>query len=127
MADSEYQAGVCNIGGTERTRRWQMGFASFAVAVLYVAVVLWFGLPVTYLLGTFVFLYGGALGVLQAQKGFCAAYGMSGRYGFDDGSGSVEDTAALASDRKRSLLIIAQASAAALLGTSLLYGAVLSL
>jgi hypothetical protein len=127
MTDSEYQAGVCNIGSTERTRRWQLGFASFAVAVVYVAAVLFAGLPVTYLLGTFIFLYGGALGVLQAQKGFCAAYGMSGRYGFDDGSGSVEDAADRSSDVKRSLLIIAQASAAAILGTSLLYGAVVSL
>jgi hypothetical protein len=127
MPENEYQAGVCNIGSTERTRRLQLGFGSFALAVVYVAAVLVAGLPVTYLLGTFLFLYGGALGVLQSQKGFCAAYGMSGRYGFDDGSGSVEDAADRSSDAKRSLLIIAQATAAAFLGTSLLFGAVVSL
>lgn len=126
MADSEYQAGSCNIDGIERTRRWQMGFASFALAVVYAGVVVLGGFPVAYLLGTFVFFYGGALGVLQAQKEFCAAYGMMGRYGFDDGDGWVEDAGDRWQDRKRSLLIIAQATAAALLGTSLLFGAAIS-
>lgn len=124
---SEYQAGVCNIGGSEQRRRRQLGYASLGVAVVYVAVVLAAGLPAAYVTGTFIFLYGGVLGILQARRRFCAAYGMAGRYGFDDGGGEVTDADDRASDVKRSLLLSTQALMAAIAGTSLAYGLVVSL
>jgi len=119
---SDYQAGACNIGSTERNRRRQMGYVVSAVAVIYVGVVLWLGLPETYLLGTFVFLYGGALGILQARNRFCAAYGMTGRYGFDDGDGTVDDASARSQDRMRAFRLVGKAIAVALAGTAVVYG-----
>ena len=119
---SEYQAGACNIGGIERDRRRRMGYAVLVVTVLYVGAVLWLGLPETYLLGTFVFLYGGVLGLLQARTRFCAAYGLTGRYGFDEGEGTVDDADARLQDRMRALRLVAKASAIALVGTAAVYG-----
>lgn len=127
MSSNEYQAGVCNIGGRERTRRRRFGYASLLAGAGYVAVVLAAGFPETYLFGVFIFLYGGVLGVLQARRRFCVAYGMAGRYGFDDGEGNVEDADARARDRKRALLLSAEAIAAAVFGASVIYGLAVSL
>lgn len=126
MASSEYEPGTCNIGGRERKRRRQLGYASLGAAIVYIAGVLVAGYPETYLLGSFIFLYGGILGILQARRQFCAAYGLAGQYGFDDEAGAVEDEAAHSTDRTRALIIMGQALAGAVFLVSVIYGLAVS-
>jgi hypothetical protein len=127
MASSEYEPGTCNIGGQERKRRRQMGYLSFGIAGVYIAGVLAAGYPETYLLGSFIFLYGGVLGVLQARRRFCAAYGLAGQYGFDEDAGAVEDDTANSTDRTRALILMGQALAGAVFLVSVIYGIAVSL
>ncbi|QSG10262.1 hypothetical protein [Halapricum desulfuricans] len=126
MADEAYQPGACNIGAGEQRKRRLLGYASFAVAFAYIAAVLLAGYPETYVLGSFIFLYGGVLGVLQAQRQFCAGYAVAGRYGFDDAEGSVEDSDARSQDIRQALLLSAKALAAAVFLVSVIYGAAVS-
>ncbi|MCU4719370.1 hypothetical protein [Halapricum hydrolyticum] len=126
MAESEYQPGACNIGGAEQRKRRLLGYASFAVAFVYIATVLIAGYPETYLLGSFIFLYGGILGVLQAQRQFCAGYAMAGRYGFDDAEGAVEDEKAHSQDVRQALILTGKALAATVFLVSVIYGAAVS-
>lgn len=121
---SDYQAGACNIGGQERSMRRLAGYGSLAAAAVYLAAVVALELPDSYVLGVGAFLFGGAIGLLQSRERFCVAYGMAGRYGFDDGSGAVEDAAARSRDRKRAAVIAGKAAAVAVVGTAVAYGLV---
>ena len=121
MSGSDYQAGACNIGGQERTQRRLLGYAGLTGTAVLVAAVFALELPQSYLLGTFPLLFGGTLGVLQARQRFCVAYGMAGRYGFDEGSGSVEAEDARSMDRKRALSIGGRALLVAAVGTGVVY------
>lgn len=122
MANTDYQAGSCNIGGRERSQRRLLGYASLAGTAVLVAAVLGLALPEWYLLGAFPLLFGGTLGVLQARERFCVGYGLAGRYGFDDAGGTIEDEQAKASDRKRALSLSAKALVVAAVGTAVVYG-----
>ncbi|MUV90062.1 hypothetical protein GJ629_09285 [Halapricum sp. CBA1109] len=122
MSDSQYQAGACNIGGRERESRRRLGYAGFALAVVYTLAAMALSLPPDFAAGTGVLVYGGALGVLQARERFCVAYGMTGQYGFDGEEGAIEDSAARSTDLKRSLVLSAKASLLGVLGTGVGYG-----
>jgi len=126
MADSEYRPGACNIGGAEQRRRRLLGAGSLALAFAYLAVVLIAGYPETYILGSFIFLYGGVLGLLQARRQFCAGYAVAGHYGFDDAEGTVEDSDAHSRDIRQALLITGQALAATVFLVSVIYGVAVS-
>jgi len=126
MADSEYQPGACNIGSAEQRRRRLLGYASFALAFVYIVAVLIAGYPETYILGSFIFLYGGVLGLLQARRQFCAGYAVAGHYGFDDAEGAVEDSDAHSQDIRQAALITGKALAATVFLVSVIYGAAVS-
>lgn len=121
---TEYQAGACNIGGQERSQRRLAGYGSLTVGAVYLAAVVALSLPPIYSVGVGAFVFGGAIGLLQSRERFCVAYGMTGRYGFDDGSGAVADSAARSRDRKHAAVIAGKAGAIALVGTILAYGLV---
>jgi len=124
---TEYQPGVCNIGRTEQRKRRNMGLASFAAAVAYLAVFLWLDLPDPYLLGVFAPVFGGFIGILQDHFRFCAGFAAIARYdlaGSGDDAGSVTDADAVRRDRKRAFQIVAYAALAAVVVTAVVYVAV---
>lgn len=118
---SQYQAGVCNIGGAEVARRRQVAFlggaiflgvASFSLINDYSAIA-----SLISFLPALIF----AIGFVQSKKRFCLAYGFMGTFNFAKlGSVTkVEDKAALTADRKMALSILGQAFGLALILTSL--------
>ncbi len=121
---AEYQPGVCNIGADERRIRRYAGTAAFVAAALYVVAVVGLSMPATALLGVFVPLFGGFVGLLQDRYRFCAGFGVLGRYdlsGSGGTAGSVDDAEAVRRDRRRAVTILAYAVAAAAAGTALVY------
>lgn len=122
MSHEEYQAGTCNIGTNERSQRRLAGYASLVVGIVYLLGVLALDLPGVYGAGLGVFAFGGAIGLLQSRERFCVAYGMAGQYGFDDGSGSVEDAGQRSRDRKHAIVLSAKAGAVAVVGAIAGYG-----
>jgi len=117
-----YQPGVCNIGRDERRKRRVAGVAGFVGAVAYLGIVLLFGLPDRFLLGTFAFLFGGFVGVFQDYFRFCVAFGALARYdlsGSTDEAGSVAEADAVRRDRKRALQILTYAALSAAVVTAL--------
>jgi hypothetical protein len=122
MSHEQYRAGACNIGGRERRQRRLLGYGSLLAGVAYLAAVVALSLDPVYAAGVGAFVYGGVLGVLQARERFCVAYGMAGQYGFDDGSGSVADSAQRSRDRKRAVVLSAKAGAVAILAAVGAYG-----
>lgn len=118
---SQYQAGVCNIGGAEVARRRQVAFlggvvflgvAAFSIINDYSGIA-----SLISFLPALIF----AVGFVQSKKRFCLAYGLMGTFNFAKlGSiTKVEDKAALAADRKMALSILGQAFGLALILTSL--------
>ena len=117
---SQYQAGVCNIGGAEVARRRQVALIG---GISYIALAL-FLISQNYsaLASLMVFppamLY--SVGFIQARKRFCFAYGLLGTFNFQKLGTitKVEDKAFLAADRKMAIKIIVQALGVALILTS---------
>ena len=119
----EYVAGACNIGPEEITRRKRAAVAGL-VATLFLAVALvalgapsglgprlLIALPLT----------GAAIGWIQARRRFCMAYGLAGTFNLEKigNMSRVVDSAALAADRRTSLIIAAQGLAVGLAGALL--------
>jgi hypothetical protein len=107
LENVSYQAGVCNIGTAETRRRRMAGHAgALAAAVIYVALV---AAGSAHALRLIVALPAAmsAVGYIQARLHFCANYGSRGVFNFGDlGSlDAVQDDAARAKDRRRSLEI----------------------
>lgn len=124
---SGYQPGTCNIGPTERRRRRAIGGLSLLVAAGYVAFVVATGRPAGLLLGAFPFLFGGLLGIVQDRMGFCAGFGVLGRYdlsGADGGdAGRSSEAAAVRRDRVQAFRVVAIALGGALVATLVVYAA----
>jgi hypothetical protein len=122
---SEYQPGTCNIGRNERKKRRVAGTLSFLVAVGYVAFVVATGRPDTLLLGSFPFLFGGFIGVVQDRMGFCVAFGALARYdlsGSGGDAGQVTNEEALKRDRIRAFQVFAIAAGLSVVTTLVVYG-----
>jgi hypothetical protein len=107
ITNVSYQAGVCNIGPAEIRRRRMAGHAGALVAaVIYVALAAAgsaHGLRLIVALPAAM----SAVGYIQARLHFCANYGSRGVFNFGDPGAldSVQDDAARAKDRRRSLEI----------------------
>ena len=120
--DGEYRPGACNIGQAEIAVRRRFGIAGvMAAGVLAVGLVA-VGAPRASRLLVALPLAAGAVGLLQARLGFCAAYGMSGVRNFSNlgQTTAVEDTTARGADRQRSLRIIGGGAARGAAGGVLL-------
>lgn len=118
---SEYQAGVCNIGGAEVARRRQVAFLGGAIFLGVATYSLISDYSAIASLISFLPALIFAVGFVQSKKRFCLAYGLMGTFNFAKlGSiTKVEDKAALAADRKMALSILGQAFGLALILTSL--------
>ena len=119
MSISQYQAGVCNIGGPEVKRRKQV-FRFGTIIFLFVAI---------YLVGTgaetsnaaiaFFPAMLAAVGFVQSRKKFCFAFGLMGTFNFAEAGklSKVASKAEIAADRKQALTIIGQSVGLALVAT----------
>lgn len=119
---SEYQAGVCNIGGPEVARRKQVAALGFALFLIFgtLAFIQSFTLEIA-VFGFFPALIG-SVGYIQSQKKFCFAYGLMGVLNFSAVGkvSKVTDKDALSADRKMAAIIILQSIVLALALTGLL-------
>jgi hypothetical protein len=102
-----YRPGACNIGPEEIALRRRSGYVGLSAAGLLAVSLVAVGAPPVTRWLVAVPVAGAAAGFLQARLRFCAAYGFRGVRGLV-GVGRpeiVEDAAARAADRRRSLLI----------------------
>lgn len=82
MSSSQYQAGVCNIGGPEVKRRKQVsqiGAALFLIVAMYLLLTSAKG---TSALIAFLPAMIAAVGFVQSRKRFCFAFGLMGTFNF---------------------------------------------
>jgi ferric-dicitrate binding protein FerR (iron transport regulator) len=129
-----YRPGVCNIGPSERRRRYRYAGVSGVVAVACAAAVLAWSVPNVLLIGLFVPLSLGTEFLLQAQRSFCAVLGFRGRFDLDGGTdgsmvpdggaGHVTDPAARRADRRHAARLTVLGVLGGATGTALVYGAV---
>ncbi len=117
-----YRPGVCNIGPAEIARRRRAGYLGLAVAAALAVALLASGAPPLLRLLVGLPLAGGAVGLLQARLGFCAAFGMAGvrNFGALGRVESVEVSGARRADRTKALAIFLAASAIGFAGAALL-------
>ena len=121
---SQYEAGVCNIGGNERQKRRRYAAVAFAVALAYLVGVLASSLPTLLLVGLFVPLSIGFEMALQARRAFCANLAISGEYAFDEERGQVADPDARQADRTAGLKLAVLGIAGGAVTTAGIYGVV---
>lgn len=121
---AEYRAGVCNIGREQRRKRFRAGVVTLLLAVVYSAWILATSPSDVYFAGTFLLLFGGLLGYLQARLEFCVAFGTLARYDFSASggeAGTVDQAELRRKDRLRALELTAYAAGLAAAFTLLLY------
>ncbi len=128
MSTSQYQPGVCNIGGPEVKRRKQvaqLGTVVFLALSIYLIVN---GASASSALLALLPAMIASVGYVQSRKKFCFAFGLLGTFNFAELGklSKVASKAEIAADRKQALIIVGQAVALALIATALL-AALLSL
>jgi len=122
VSSTQYQPGVCNIGGAEVQRRKQVAqlgsvlFLAYAIFAFYT--------EASSALTAFAMIPAmlGAVGYVQSKKKFCFAFGLLGTFNFGE-LGKLSKVAgpeAIAADRALALKIIGQSFLLALAATSLL-------
>ena len=122
MSTSQYQAGVCNIGGAEVKRRKQVakiGSTFFLITAIYLILT---GANSSSAAFAFLPAILASVGYVQSRKKFCFAFGLMGTFNFAE-AGKMSKVASkeeLAADRRMALSIIAQSMGLALLATILL-------
>lgn len=126
-AESRYRPGACNIGGSERRRRYRYAAVAFGAAAAYLAAVLLADAPTVLLVGLFVPFSLGTEWALQARRSFCASLALSGRYSFEGDEGTVADADAHRSDRNAGLVFAGVGLAVGTVATGVVYGAVVLL
>ena len=128
MSTSQYQPGVCNIGGPEVKRRkqvFQLG------SVVFLALSLYFVISGAAASSAFVAMIPAilaAVGYVQSRKKFCLAFGLLGTFNFAE-LGKLSKVASkeeISADRKQALIVIGQSIGLALIATTIL-AAILSL
>lgn len=119
MSESQYQAGVCNIGGAEVTRRKQVSYFGGAIYLVLLILSLVSTSSSALRLPVFISALIFAIGYIQSRKKFCLAFGLMGTFNFSELGklSKVVSPEALAADRKLAVLIIGQALALATLLT----------
>lgn len=115
-----YRAGACNIGPLEIRRRRVSGALGVAAAVALGVVFVAVGAPAFLRLAVVFPLWGGAIGLLQAQRRFCVAFAMTGVANFGQLGArpvAVGDDAARRSDRAATVRLLLDAFLIAAVGT----------
>lgn len=107
VSPDRYQAGACNIGPAEITRRRRSGHIGAALTIGLLALLLGIDAPPAARLLLAIPAAVAAVGYLQAYLRFCAAYGFGGVFNFGElgRRQAVNDPDGLARDRRRALQI----------------------
>jgi len=82
MTQTDYVAGVCNIGQEEVVRRKNMGWVAFAVTLVLLAALVWAGVNPWWRLLVFFPATLSASGFLQAYFHFCSGFARKGIFNF---------------------------------------------
>ena len=118
---SEYQAGTCNIGPSEIKRRRQgalIGAILFAITSLLFVVT---NASTSIRLITFIPALLFAVGIIQARRKFCVAYGFMGVFSLEKLGATKKVTVNqdLKTDRKYAIKLLLQSVAVAIVLTAL--------
>lgn len=105
---SEYQAGVCNIGPAEIQRRSQVAIIALVLFILTSIALIASDASTTSRLVAFIPAMAASVGYMQARRKFCLAYGFAGLFSLNTVGDvtKVKDPAALKADRAYALRIL---------------------
>ena len=118
---SQYQAGVCNIGGAEVAKRKQLSYVGGLIFLLFLLIAVLQDFSLTETSAAFAPAILFSVGFIQSRRKFCLAYGLMGTFNFAKiGTLTrVEDRDSLKADRSTAISILLQALGLALLLTSI--------
>lgn len=85
----QYQAGICNIGREEISRRYRIGWIGLLLVVVLISLIEWLDWPRIIRLLVALPLGMSIAGFAQAVRRFCFAYGLRGVSGMQD-TGNVQ-------------------------------------
>ncbi|MFX0064662.1 MAG: hypothetical protein ACFFC7_21020 [Candidatus Hermodarchaeota archaeon] len=108
-----YIPGVCNIGDAETTQRRRVGWVGLIVTIIGLFVLIFLNFEPLFAFLLFFPASFSALGFIQARKRFCALYGLTSVYNFDEIGMQiqVEEKENQARDRKEAYILILQSMA----------------
>ncbi len=111
-ASGGYQAGVCNIGPAEVSRRRRSGHVGAILGIGLFIVLVALGVPPVWRLLVVLPAAVGAVGYLQARRRFCAGFAMQGVFNLGElgSQTSVADPDATSRDRAAALRFFAEAA-----------------
>ena len=103
MAQEDYIAGTCNIGQEETTLRRNFGWATLAMSIILLSVLIWSEVNPWWRLFVFFPATMAASGFLQAYFHFCSGFARKGIFNFGSLGivHQVDDEASKAQDKKR--------------------------
>ena len=104
-----YRPGACNIGAREIAKRRAFGVAGLVVAAVVLAALVVVGAPPLGRLVVVIPVYGGFIGLYQAQRRFCVRFAFEGRSNFGEVGDdvSVAEESARRADRRAAVRMIA--------------------
>ncbi len=126
MEEERYVPGVCNIGKSERLARRQFGMLGLLLTLIFLGMLYYFPLQMSWRLLVFFPAAMSALGFLQERMHFCAYFGSVGVFNF--GEAGRKDTVTQAEFRKRDrmkalqIMIYSVAIGAAVAAAAYYYG-----
>jgi hypothetical protein len=116
-AQNVYIPGVCNIGQAEICSRRRSGWIGLAVTVVFIAVVVGFGVPWPWRLFVLLPAALGATGFLQSALHFCVKFGTQGLFNVDSALGQTEpvyEAEYRRKDQRKAVIIVAGSLAIAI-------------
>lgn len=122
---ASYEPGVCNIGESERRKRYGLGAVGMAGTLVLVFGVFALEAPRPLLLLAVVPLFGAALGYFQGRLNFCVNYGLRGLSDAGvggDATRAVSDESDRRADRRRAREVLGYAAATAVVGAEVVFG-----
>lgn len=123
MSNTQYQPGLCNIGGAEVARRKQVAQFGGALYLIFslIFIIKNYSLSLTAVIFLPAMIF--AVGFIQSRRKFCLAFGLMGTFNFQRVGTltKIEDRESLAADRRTALTILLQALGLALALTAATY------
>lgn len=104
----KYKPGICNIGGNERRKRYELGIIGIGFAIVLAFLIFYLGYPRWSMLICFIPFFLGSEGMLQGYLGFCVGFANRGIFDLSDsgkGKGRVPNKKAHNLDMSRANMI----------------------
>lgn len=135
MSEIQYSAGICNIGEAEIVQRRRIGYIGLGLTLI--AIIIYLGLIYSIKLnpffGVIIFIPAemSTIGLIQARKKFCAAYGLTQQQNVSSSLGltiKIKDDVFQREDRNKALKIIFQSLvfAGAITGLTIIGGIIVA-